>query len=64
MIAALLAATALAPGGQQTPFEVLSVSPDLRMLTVGYLTGPCWRDLELGASGQASRSSSGELRRA
>ncbi len=46
-MAAVLAA-ALAPGAQQTPFEVLAVSADLRILTVGYLTGPCWRDRGLG----------------
>jgi hypothetical protein len=42
-VIALLAAAALGAAPQPVPFEVVSVSFDLRTLTVAYESGPCWQ---------------------
>jgi PASTA domain len=39
----LLVAAALGASAQPAPFEVLSVSSDLRVVRVAYEAGPCWR---------------------
>ena len=53
---AVLAAAALGAAAQPVPFEVLSVSFDLRTLTVAYESGACWqgdRQIGLREDGQA-----------